>query len=178
MASAGELDRVDDGVQRIRGRNQRGAQVSEVLKRACVRHVFRTELTSLSRFAAGTLDCLLVNTTGELRFFYQTADLVFVGKSLTAEGGQNPIEPAALGKAVVVGPHMQNFPEIMPRFIAGQGIMQVKNAAELEKAFEQLLDSPERRAELGERARDVVEENQGSIGRTADFIVAELNSRA
>ena len=45
----------------------------------------------------GKAECLLVNTTGELRFFYEHATVVFVGKSLTAVGGQNPIEPGAVG---------------------------------------------------------------------------------
>ena len=63
--------------------------------------------------APGEVDCLLVNTTGELKYFYEHATVIFVGKSLTAEGGQNPIEPGALGKAMVFGPNMQNFAEVV-----------------------------------------------------------------
>ncbi len=63
------------------------------------------------------MDCLLVNTTGELKFFYEPATVVFVGKSLTAIGGQNPIEPGALGKAIVFGPNMQNFADITRAFL-------------------------------------------------------------
>jgi 3-deoxy-D-manno-octulosonic-acid transferase len=62
------------------------------------------------------LDCLLVNTTGELKFFYEPATVVFVGKSLTAFGGQNPIEPGAQGKAIIFGPNMQNFTDITRAF--------------------------------------------------------------
>ena len=57
-----------------------------------------------------------MNTTGELRFFYEHATVVFVGKSLTAIGGQNPIEPGALGKAMVFGPNMQNFADVDAEF--------------------------------------------------------------
>ena len=66
--------------------------------------------------SAGEVECLLVNTTGELRFFYEHATVVFVGKSLTAIGGQNPIEPGALGKAMVFGPNMQNFADVDAEF--------------------------------------------------------------
>ena len=66
----------------------------------------------------GEIDCLMVNTTGELKYFYEHATVIFVGKSLTAEGGQNPIEPGALGKAMVFGPNMQNFAEVARSFLA------------------------------------------------------------
>src|SRR5256886_12081596 len=54
-------------------------------------------------------DCILLDTTGELQRWYSIATVVFVGKSLTAHGGQNPVEPIFAGKPVVFGPHMQNF---------------------------------------------------------------------
>ena len=54
-------------------------------------------------------DCLLLDTTGELRDWYGVATVVFIGKSLTATGGQNPVEPILAGKPVVFGPHMENF---------------------------------------------------------------------
>ena len=158
--------------------HERGAVVSQILRQAGLAHVCRTEVTPLASYEKGSIQCLLVNTTGELRFFYHAADLVFIGKSLTAEGGQNPIEPAALAKAVIVGPNMQNFPDIMPRFLARKGVVQVQDAAELERVIAELLASKERRAELGRLAREVVQENQGSVGRTADFIVAELQDDA
>ncbi|HTI73030.1 MAG TPA: 3-deoxy-D-manno-octulosonic acid transferase [Candidatus Limnocylindria bacterium] len=157
--------------------HERGGEVSNLLKSVGVRHLCRTEVTALTRCAPGSLDCLLVNTTGELRFFYQAADLVFVGKSLTAEGGQNPIEPAALGRPVVVGPNMQNFPDIMARFNEQNALIQVKDAAGLEKALTDLLASQQLRQEYGTRARNVVKQNQGAVGRTVDFILAELKNQ-
>jgi 3-deoxy-D-manno-octulosonic-acid transferase len=120
---------------------------------------------------------LLVNTTGELRYFYQPADVVFVGKSLTARGGQNPIEPAALGRAIVVGPNMQNFSDVTRIFRQRQAIVQVPNAAELEKAIGELLAAPARRAELGHNARAVVTENAGAVERTIELILQQLKPR-
>src|SRR5207244_5235272 len=54
-------------------------------------------------------DCILLDTTGELQRWYGIATIVFIGKSLTAQGGQNPVEPILAGKPVVFGPHMENF---------------------------------------------------------------------
>jgi len=97
-----------------------------------------------------------------------------VGKSLTAEGGQNPIEPAALGKAVVFGPHMENFPDIAPAFVRAGGALQVPDAAALETAVVRLLEDPEEGRAMGQRAQAVVRENQGSIGRTVSMILEAI----
>jgi 3-deoxy-D-manno-octulosonic-acid transferase len=139
--------------------------------------VFRSEITSKTRFSAGQLDCLLVNTTGELRRFYEYATVIFVGKSLTAEGGQNPIEPGALGKPIIFGPNMQNFAQIAKSFVERGGAVQVKDAAELEAALATLLSDEARRAEMGRIARLVVRENQGAVDRTAEMIATYLRER-
>ncbi|MCS7337151.1 MAG: 3-deoxy-D-manno-octulosonic acid transferase [Verrucomicrobiae bacterium] len=153
---------------------ERGKQVGRELATRGLRFVFRSEITSKTRFAPGELDCLLVNTTGELKRFYEYATVIFVGKSLTAEGGQNPIEPGALGKPIVFGPNMQNFAQIAQSLVARGGAIQVKNAAELEHALEMLLSDEARRAEMGRIAQQVVRDNQGAVDRTAEMITAYL----
>jgi 3-deoxy-D-manno-octulosonic-acid transferase len=97
-----------------------------------------------------------------------------VGKSLTAEGGQNPIEPGALGKAMVFGPNMQNFAEISQSLLARGGALQVRNAVELEAALGRLLAEAPLREELGRNALQVVRENLGAIDRTVSMIVDHL----
>jgi 3-deoxy-D-manno-octulosonic-acid transferase len=119
-------------------------------------------------------ECLLVNTTGELKSFYEHATVVFVGKSLTARGGQNPIEPAALGKPVVFGPHMENFATAAQAFVAGQAAVQVPDAEGLESALAELLADERRRADLGARARQVVRQNLGATGRTVQLVLDGL----
>jgi 3-deoxy-D-manno-octulosonic-acid transferase len=131
-------------------------------------------MMSREEFATGEIDCLVVNTTGELKYFYEHATIVFVGKSLTAEGGQNPIEPGALGKAMVFGPHMQNFAEVSRNLVEQNGAVQVRDAAELEKALGDLLADEARREQLGRNALTVVRENLGAIERTVDMIVEHL----
>ena len=95
---------------------ERAREVGRQLRERGVKFVYRNEIFANTQFREGELDCLLVNTTGELRFFYRSATVVFIGKSLTAIGGQNPIEPGALGKAMVFGPNMQNFADITQQF--------------------------------------------------------------
>ena len=110
----------------------------------------------------------------ELKSFYEQAEVIFVGKSLAAEGGQNPIEPGALGKAMVFGPNMQNFAEIARSFVTQNGAVQVRDAAGLEKVLGELLADESRRAELGRNALKVVRDNQGAIDRTVEMIVRHL----
>jgi len=153
---------------------ERCKDVGRELTACGIKFVFRSELTESNRFRSGELECLLVNTTGELRYFYEHATVIFVGKSLTAEGGQNPIEPGALGKAMVFGPNMQNFLDVVRAFLAQDGAVQVPDAAGLEKALIQLLSDPNRREQLGRNALRVVRENLGAIDRTVDMIVKHL----
>ncbi len=153
---------------------ERTAAVVEELRPTGIRLALRTELADGKVSAPGSVDGLLVNTTGELRHFYRHATVVFVGKSLTAEGGQNPIEPGALGKAMLFGPHMENFRPIAAEFIACDGAVQVPDAAALEAAFATLLSDPARRDQLGANALGVVRRNEGAADRTAEMIAQTL----
>ena len=151
--------------------HERGAEVGRDLTELGTRFVFRSEITPAFQRSAGDIECLVVNTTGELRFFYDRAQVVFVGKSLTVGGGQNPIEPAALGKAVVFGSRMENFPQVVPQFLARGGAVSVADAAELEKVLGDLLGDPERRSTMGRIAQEVVRDNQGGLEKTVEMIV-------
>lgn len=155
---------------------ERSQEVGRELDARGVKFVFRSEIMSHSKFAPGEVECLLVNTTGELKYFYEYATVIFVGKSLTAKGGQNPIEPGVLGKPMVFGPNMQNFEEIARGFLAKDGAVQARDAAELEKVLADLLANEPRRAELGRNALKVVHENLGAIDRTVDMIVRHLDN--
>jgi 3-deoxy-D-manno-octulosonic-acid transferase len=152
---------------------ERSRDVAKALEAQGVKFAYRNEVGGNNRvsFAPGELQCLLVNTTGELKFFYKHATVIFVGKSLTAHGGQNPIEPGALGKAMVFGPNMENFSDVVRSFLAMKGAVQVKDAAGLESALADLLSNPARREELGRNALQVVRENLGAVDRTVEMII-------
>src|SRR5262249_47745319 len=73
---------------------ERGKEAGTDVQAAGLKLIYRTEISADIAFRPGEIDCLLVNSTGELRDFYRVATVIFVGKSLAGEGGQNPIEPA------------------------------------------------------------------------------------
>jgi 3-deoxy-D-manno-octulosonic-acid transferase len=183
---AGEEAILADVFQRLRARFpdlflvlvprhfERGKQVGEVLRQRGIRFTYRREVRSSTQLAPRSLDALVVNTTGELKYFYEEATVVFVGKSLAAEGGQNPAEPAALGKPVVFGPHMQNFAAMAASFVREDGGVQVADAAGLEAALAALLADPARRETIGANAIRVVKAHTGALERTVDMIVAAI----
>ena len=156
---------------------ERCRDVGRRLRERRVKFVYRNEIAATTQFREGELNCLLVNTTGELRLFYRPATVVFVGKSLTATGGQNPIEPGAQGKAMIFGPNMQNFADIARNFVTQNAAIQVPDPVTLENAIAELLADEKRRLELGRNARKVVRENLGAIDRTLAMILAHLKKR-
>ena len=156
---------------------ERCQDLGQKLRTHGVKLMSRSEIFPATQVAPGTLECLLVNTTGELKFFYEPASVVFVGKSLTSVGGQNPIEPGAQGKAIVFGPHMQNFADITRAFLKHEAAVQVQDAAGLETALAGLLAAPERRAAMGHAALKVVAENLGAVERTVEMILPHLERR-
>ena len=154
---------------------ERGKEAGKELASRGIRFAYRSEMSVNTRYKPNELDALLVNTTGELKYFYEHASAIFVGKSLTAEGGQNPIEPGALGKPMVFGPNMQNFETIAKAFVSQNGALQVADPDQLEKALASILGDSRKAAELGRNAIQVVKQNLGAIERTVDMIVSHID---
>lgn len=123
-------------------------------------------------------DVLLVNTTGELRDWYAEATVVFVGKSLTAVGSQNPAEAVAAGKPVVLGPHTENFAELVSSLLAAGGAVQVPDAAGLEAACRCLLADPAAAHRMADAGRRQLDAHRGAAGRTADLLLAQAKNFA
>jgi len=125
-------------------------------------------------------EVILGDTMGELRKFYALASVVFVGRSLVDLGpkqhGSDMIEPAALGKPVIVGPYTGNFEEPMRAFRSADAVVEVRDGDELRKAVEGLLADPARVADLGRRAREVVAAGRGSAARHVDALERLLRS--
>ncbi len=115
-------------------------------------------------------EVLLLDTLGELAQVYALASVVFVGGSLVPAGGHNILEPAVAGKAVIVGPHMENFQEIADEFRAEHALLQVASPEELAREVAALLLDESRRFRLGERARELVDRNRGAVARSSDAL--------
>lgn len=118
---------------------------------------------------------LLVDTIGQLEAFYGACDVAFVGGSLVPHGGQNMLEPAALGRAVVFGPYTSNFRTDVELLLEAGAVVQVPDAAGLGRALESLFRDPALRAELGARAVALIRGNQGATARTLDLIAPILD---
>lgn len=107
----------------------------------------------------------LADTFGELTGFIAGADLVYMGGSLVPKGGQNLLEAAALGKAPLFGPHMENFLCESEILISEGGAVQVRDVHQLAVEFRRLLENEPLRRELGEKARAVVDERRDMAER-------------
>ena len=115
-------------------------------------------------------DCLVLDTTGELQRWYDIATVVFMGKSLTAHGGQNPVEPILAGKPVVFGPHMENFATLAEALVSEKGAIQVRDSDSLERAIVELLLDSEVRQRLVRNAHEVLATHQGATARAAALV--------
>jgi 3-deoxy-D-manno-octulosonic-acid transferase len=121
---------------------------------------------------------ILVDTIGELGALWGLADVAYVGGSLDGKrGGQNMIEPAAYGAAVVFGPHVWNFLDTAERLVEQKAAVQINDAVSLEKAVRRLLGDREARQQMGESARRFVLQQQGATERTLALLDKLLDQR-
>jgi len=126
--------------------------------------------SEMPRPGSDDADCVLLDTTGELQRWYSIATVVFVGKSLTAHGGQNPVEPVLAGKPVVVGPNMENFSTLARALVEENAAIQVHDADSLQRAIAQLLQDSKTRERIVQNAREVLSSHEGATARVADFV--------
>jgi len=115
-------------------------------------------------------DLHIADTMGELGLFYRAAPLVFVGKSLAGEGGQNPLEPARLGASVLFGPHMGNFADISDRMRAIGAAKQVADEGDLVAALQQRFADPALVAREGEQAKRFASQEDGVLAAVIEAI--------
>jgi len=114
--------------------------------------------------------CFIVDAMGELQRFYAACDVAFVGGSLDRIGGHNVLEPAALSKPVLVGPHTFNFEDICSQLVASEAAIRVSNAEDLEQAVKRLFTDPELRDQMGRAGLDLVKSGQGALERTLEIV--------
>jgi 3-deoxy-D-manno-octulosonic-acid transferase len=102
----------------------------------------------------------IADTLGELELFIQGAELVFMGGSLIPRGGQNILEPARFGKAILFGSHMQNFQDEAHLFLDQQAAIQCSNEQQLAEQISQLLEDKEKCQRMGINALRIIQEQQ------------------
>jgi len=119
---------------------------------------------------AADTSVLLVDTLGELLSFYSAANVAFVGGSLVPVGGHNLLEPAALNRPIIVGPHTFNAADIAENFLASGAAVQVESATQLGDAVLDLLTNAARRDQMIARAHELLQANQGALARLLALI--------
>ncbi len=145
--------------------------VAEALvKRAGWRYALRSRMPP----SLVETDVLIGDTMGELQMMYAASDVAFVGGSLVPIGGHNMLEPAALGIPVIVGPHVFNFQEISERLMTLGIARKVTRSDGLARAVEQLLKDANQRHNIGEAAKQFVQQNRGARDKVVALVDALL----
>jgi 3-deoxy-D-manno-octulosonic-acid transferase len=152
----------------------RAKGVKQLFQQANLATFLRTDLLKADHRSFP--DVVIVDTLGELRRLYALADVVFVGKSLVNLGGQNPLEPAALGKAILFGPHMFNFELIARTLVQEGGAVEVASEEDLLERAHELLEDRASRNALGGKAYEVYVRNRGAVDRTLTVLERFLSA--
>lgn len=137
-----------------------------------------TRRRSTGALPNGATEVYVADTLGELGLFYRAAPFAFLGGSLIPHGGQNPLEPARLGTAIITGPHTHNFDETFRALLAAQGDGLVRTADDLHALVARLIDDRALAHHLGERAQSTAAGMGGALKHTVDVAEALLARHA
>lgn len=174
----GEEEKIIDAARKIRGQfrdllliivprhPERFDRVAALCRRAGLNTLRRSE----GKPCSSQIQALVVDSMGELSIFYGTADVAFVGGSLVPHGGHNLLEPAALSRPVITGPHYFNFLEVTKQFLEHQAAIEVKNPEQLADTVIELLKAPQRRAVMGDAGKQLIEQSKGASQRLLNLI--------
>lgn len=156
---------------------ERFAEVASLLARSALNWTRRSSLPSEND---RTCDVILLDTIGELSAIYALGKVVFVGGSIAPSGGHNILEPAAVGVAIITGAHTHNFAAITMAFVNQGAIVQLPSGSDLESTKElartltELLTNDQRRLDLQQKAKKLLEQNLGATERTLGYLIPML----
>ena len=151
----------------------RASEVCRILRSAGI--AART-LAAVEQGDGTPFEALVIDRIGLLATLYAVSDIAFVGGSLVARGGHNPLEPAAAAVPVLFGPHMTDFREIAILLMKAGGALEVQGGGRLAESLAALLDAPARRTAMGRAAYGIILRNRGAVDRTMDLIEEALPS--
>ncbi len=118
---------------------------------------------------------LLLDSMGELAALFPLADIVFMGGSLARRGGHNLLEPAACGRPIIVGPHLENFAEIAAAFRDHYAMLEIESQDELAPAVEKLIQDPRLAEDLGTGAEEIAARRRGVTRKAVAQILRWLD---
>lgn len=148
---------------------QRAKDIAGFALRFGFRSIFISQL-AVQCSSCTTKPVFILDTIGQLIYFYGIADIVFVGGSLIKKGGHNILEPAYLSKPVLFGPYMYNFKDIAELFVESKAGAEVEDSQDLRRNIAMLLDNRDKITQLGRLAKNLVLQNQGATGRCLEDI--------
>ena len=137
----------------------------------------KTRLRSQNDLCPADTDVYLIDTMGELKLFYGTADICFVGGSLVPVGGHNILEPALMNIPIMFGPHMHNFKAIAENMLALDAVIQCENAGAVFVSVMALYNNPEIKVRMVNKSKEFVKDNLGAIERVAGLVDRFLKDR-
>jgi 3-deoxy-D-manno-octulosonic-acid transferase len=137
---------------------QRGEAIAQMLARKGLRIARRSQHAVLGN----DTEIYLADTLGEAGLIYRASMLAFIGRSLTAKGGQNPIEAAKLNCAILHGPHVGNFREVYAALDAGEGAVAVADRDALRDAVARLLSDAQALRRMARNAAHIAEQQSGA----------------
>ncbi|MCW8916626.1 MAG: 3-deoxy-D-manno-octulosonic acid transferase [Magnetovibrio sp.] len=149
---------------------ERGEDIAQELSKDLTVHRRSADETIKSE-----TDIYIADTLGELGVFYRLSDIVFIGKTLKGVGGQNPIEPAQLGCALIFGPDMSNFEDTAQVLSHAGGARTVQNQQELLSAVEELMNNQENRINAAIAGQKVAKAQADVLDRIMDALTPYLN---
>ena len=129
-----------------------------------------TELRSQGEICSEQAQCFVIDSIGELMTYYACADVAFVGGSMGDQGGHNALEPAALGKPVLLGPNMENAKEIAAQLIECGAALRVNDQHDFKLAAERIMTDAALRDRMGQAGRSLVESNKGALRLTVEAV--------
>jgi 3-deoxy-D-manno-octulosonic-acid transferase len=179
----GEEEQILDAARKIRGQFRdllliivpRHPERFDRVTALCRRSGLNTLRRSDGKPCSSQVQALVVDSMGELSVFYGTADVAFVGGSLINHGGHNILEPAALSRPVITGPHYFNFLEITRQFLEHHAAIEVKNTDQLADSVIELLKDPQRRTEMGDAGKHLIEQSKGASQRLLNLIDVHIS---
>ena len=137
---------------------------------ACIEAGWRVATRKLTRWPDASDDVFVIDTLGELVHFYGCARVAFVGGSLQPVGGHNLLEPAAMGVAVVTGPHLHNFADIVRQMDEAGALRIGADADAVGAHLEELLADADARGAMVAQGLGLVKQGRGALARTLEMI--------
>ncbi len=154
---------------------ERGEEIASELQASgfspVLKNSTKSHLASAPSDTGDSMPVWIANTTGELRSWYQLAEIVVIGKSFLSRGGQNPVEPVLAGKATVVGPCMENFTDVINDLLAIEGIRQVQGRGELLSVLAELFTDAGAGKAMAARGIEAMGLHRGATKENATFIL-------